>query len=39
MKEKKPFVIDILVGIVLVCVGFFVKVDYYSTMIFPWVLD
>lgn len=34
MKEKKPFVIDILVGIVLVCVGFFVKVDYYSTMIF-----
>ena len=34
MKEKKPFVIDISVGIVLVCVGFFVKVDYYSTMIF-----
>ena len=34
MKEKKPFVIDILVGIGLVCVSFFVKADYYSTMIF-----
>ena len=33
MKEKKPFVIDILVGIGLVCVSFFVKADYYSTMI------
>ncbi len=34
MKEKKPFVIEILVGTGLVCVGFFVKADYYSTMIF-----
>lgn len=34
MKEKKPFVIEILVGIGLVCVSFFVKADYYSTMIF-----
>lgn len=34
MKEKKLFVIEILVGIGLVCVGFFVKVDYYSIMIF-----
>ena len=34
MKEKKTFVIDILVGIGLVCVSFFVKADYYSTMIF-----
>ena len=30
MKEKKPFVIEILVGIGLVCVSFFVKADYYS---------
>ena len=34
MKEKKPFAIEILVGIGLVCVSFFVKADYYSTMIF-----
>ena len=34
MKEKKPFVIEILVGIGLVCVSLFVKADYYSTMIF-----
>ena len=34
MKEKKLFVIEILVGIGLVCVSFFVKADYYSTMIF-----
>ena len=34
MKEKKPFVIEILAGIGLVCVSFFVKADYYSTMIF-----
>ncbi len=34
MKEKKPFVIEILVGIGLVCVSFFVKADYYSAMIF-----
>lgn len=34
MKEKKLFVIEILAGIGLVCVSFFVKADYYSTMIF-----
>ena len=34
MKEKKPFVMEILEGIGLVCVSFFVKADYYSTMIF-----
>lgn len=33
-ERKKPFVIEILVGIGLVCVSFFVKADYYSTMIF-----
>lgn len=34
MKEKRPFVIEILVGIVLICAGFTVKNDYYSTMLF-----
>ena len=34
MKKKKPFIIEILLGIVLLCVGFFVKVDYYSNLIF-----
>ena len=34
MKEKKPFVIEIIEGIGIVCVSFFVKADYYSTMIF-----
>ncbi len=34
MKEKKPFIIEILAGIVLVCAGFVIKIDYYSTMIF-----
>lgn len=34
MKEKKPFVIEILAGMGLICVGFLVKIDYYSTMIF-----
>ena len=34
MKEKKLFVIEILAGIGLVYVSFFVIADYYSTMIF-----
>ncbi|MDO4268752.1 MAG: hypothetical protein Q4C73_09775 [Eubacteriales bacterium] len=34
MKEKKPLIIEILVGIVLICAGFVIKADYYSTMIF-----
>lgn len=34
MKEAKPFIIEILVGIGLVCAGFFIKTDYYSTVIF-----
>lgn len=34
MKEKKPFVIEVFIGMVLLCVGFFVPSDYYSTMIF-----
>lgn len=34
MKEKKPFVIEILVGVGLICAGFSVKADYYSPMLF-----
>ncbi|MDO4345326.1 MAG: hypothetical protein Q4C50_11035 [Eubacteriales bacterium] len=34
MREKKPFIIEILVGIALICVGFIIRVDYYSTMFF-----
>ena len=34
MKEKKPFVIDILAGAVLICAGIFVGADYYSTILF-----
>lgn len=34
MKEKKPFIIENLVGIALVCIGLFIKVDYYSALIF-----
>jgi len=34
MKEKKPFIIDIVLGIILVCIGLFIKIDYYSTLIF-----
>ena len=34
MKEKKPLIIEILVGIVLICAGLVIRVDHYSTMIF-----
>ena len=34
MKEKKPLVIEILVGILLICVGSFVKINHYANMIF-----
>ncbi|MDO4265595.1 MAG: hypothetical protein Q4C63_03915 [Eubacteriales bacterium] len=34
MKEKKPLIIEILAGIVLICAGWVIKADYYSTMIF-----
>lgn len=34
MRDKKPFVIDIIAGIILIGTSFFVKSDYYSTMFF-----
>ncbi len=34
MKDLKPLIIEITVGILLIGVSFFVKFDYYSTMIF-----
>lgn len=34
MKEKKPLIIEILAGMVLICAGLIIKLDYYSTMIF-----
>lgn len=34
MKEKKPFIIEILAGAVFICAGIVVRADYYSTMLF-----
>ena len=34
MKEKKSYIITIIIGIVLVGAGLFTKFDYYSTLIF-----
>ena len=34
MKDMKPFIIEIVFGIILIGVSFFVKNDYYSTMVF-----
>lgn len=34
MKDKKPFIITIIIGIVLVGAGLLTKFDYYSTLIF-----
>ncbi|MDO4294478.1 MAG: DUF2178 domain-containing protein [Eubacteriales bacterium] len=34
MKEKKPLIIEVSVGILLICAGFFIRAEYYSTMIF-----
>ena len=34
MKNKKPFIIEILISAILIGVGFLVKNSYYSTMIF-----
>lgn len=34
MKHKKPFIIEILVGLILMSVSFLVKADHYSTMVF-----
>lgn len=34
MKNKKPFIIEILISAILIGVSFLVKSSYYSTMIF-----
>lgn len=33
MKDKKPFVIQLAVGAVLICGGLLTRFDYYSTML------
>ena len=34
MKDKKPFMIQFVIGVILIGVGLILQVDYYSTMIF-----
>lgn len=34
MKDMKPFIVEIVFGIILIGVSLFVKNDYYSTMVF-----
>lgn len=34
MKDMKSFIIEIAAGIILMGISFFVKIDYYSTMVF-----
>lgn len=34
MKDKKPYIITIIIGIVLAAAGLLTKFDYYSTLIF-----
>ncbi len=34
MKEKKPLIIEIIVGIILIGIGIMTSFDYYSNMIF-----
>ena len=34
MKKMKPYIVMILIGVVLICVGQFLKSDYYSDMLF-----
>lgn len=34
MKDKKPYIITIIIGIVLAGAGLLTKFDYYSTLIF-----
>ncbi len=34
MKEKKPFVIQFVIGVILIGVGLLLQVDYYSAMLF-----
>ena len=34
MKDRKPFIIEAAVGVLLIGCSFLVKVDYYATMVF-----
>lgn len=34
MKDKKPFIIQITIGIVLIGTGFLIQSDYYSSLVF-----
>lgn len=34
MKNMKPFIVEFVIGVILIGISFFVKTDYYSTMIF-----
>lgn len=34
MKERMPFVVDIVIGVVLIAVGLVMRVEYYNTMVF-----
>ena len=35
MKKKLPFIIEIIVGIIFICFGYFViDTDYYSTLFY-----
>lgn len=34
MKDKKPFIIDLAIGVVLIVIGLVVQIDYYSIMLF-----
>ena len=34
MKEKKSFMIEFVIGVILIGVGLILQVDYYSSMLF-----
>lgn len=38
MENMKPLIVEFMIGIILLGISFFVKNDYYSTMIFLWGL-
>ncbi len=34
MKEKKAFMIEFVIGVILIGVGLILQIDYYSSMLF-----
>lgn len=34
MKDRRPFIIEMIVGILFIGISFFVEMDYYSNMVF-----